>query len=249
MEELLVGPHASTVATCLSPPCLGYVRLGNRSVRAAVQPHVLAIVSEALEAVVPNATAREHYRQILDVENAMAILTRRRWLQEVNAATTFSQWRTETAVARLMIGAEMDGFDFFSALKRAFLASQVPALATTPGVIRWMNVLGAAEEQDPVQMRLLAREAWEAVVGETGLAEEAVLWVVQHAHFVDALDDAGGWLMVRGGPSHEEVTAFLEALKKRLEEAPSAGRYGPPGDPSYVKAMHVRKALRGLLPA
>lgn len=246
MEDLLRGFHTTTVATCLSPPCLGCLRLASRGVRAELNSYIAAICHKALEAAVPAELARDHYREVLGVSEAIAVLSRRRWLQQAIAATTWSQWRTETAVARLMIGVRVDESDLFSALKRAFLASQVPSLANSPGVVRWMNVLGAVEEQDPLLMKLLAREAWEAVIGEVGVASQTLLWVVQHAHFVAALDDVGSWLLVKGGPSIEELTGWLQSLKQRLEENPSAGRYGPPGDTSQVRATHVSRIMRAL---
>ena len=53
----------------------------------------------------------------------------REWLVSVDNSTQFGQWRTQTAVARLMTGVSLDGGDLFAAVKRAFLASQVPRLA------------------------------------------------------------------------------------------------------------------------
>ena len=67
-----------------------------------------------------------------------------------------------------MTGVSMDGTDLFAAVKRAFLASQVPVLAKNEHVVLWMHVLGALEEQDPIQSKLLAAEAWEALASQLG---------------------------------------------------------------------------------
>ena len=59
-----------------------------------------------------------------------------------------------------------------------------------------MHVLGALEEQDPLQSKLQACEAWEALAKAVTL--EKLLWVIQCAHFVDALDHLEKWLLVSG---------------------------------------------------
>eukprot|EP00435_Cladocopium_sp_Y103_P000272 s4626_g1.t1 len=122
-------------------------------------------------------------------------------------------------VARLMTGVSLDGTDVFAAVKRAFLASQVPSLAKNESVVKWMHVLGALEEQDPLQSKLLAAEAWEALAAQVsdeleindGLCDtnatvvegrndgfyevelpnlpSLLLLWLQTVHFVNALDD------------------------------------------------------------
>mmetsp|Transcript_52524 Transcript_52524/g.139937 ORF Transcript_52524/g.139937 Transcript_52524/m.139937 type:complete len:253 (+) Transcript_52524:951-1709(+) len=189
------------------------------------------------------AGARLHYAEVLGegAEGAAVLLHRRRWLLEVDEATRFSQWRTETAVARLMNGVSVDAGDLFAALKRAFLASQVACLADGKGVAQWMHVLGAVEEQDPVQARALAGEAWRALA--PALAEETLIWAVQTAHFVEALPELAGWLLVAGGPSEERLRGWLRRLEARLRKEPLLGRYGPAGDSSQVRARHLAQIL------
>mmetsp|Transcript_63449 Transcript_63449/g.185513 ORF Transcript_63449/g.185513 Transcript_63449/m.185513 type:complete len:151 (-) Transcript_63449:15-467(-) len=143
-----------------------------------------------------------------------------------------------------MNGVTLDGSDLFSALKRSFLASQVPALAEAPGTVRWMHVLGAAEEQDPVQARALAREAWGALAHK--LTQENVLWAAQAAHFADALGGLCGWLLVDGGPGPPELLAWLRGLEGRLQDMPAVGRYGPAGDSSQLRARHVARLVKDL---
>lgn len=120
--------------------------------------------------------AQMHYRQLFDCDDcddcsdssdssAFRILLRRQLLIDVDEATQFGQWRTQTAVARLMTGVSLDGTDVFAAVKRAFLASQVVSLSRKKDVVSWMHVLGALEEQDPLQAKRLAAEAWEALAG------------------------------------------------------------------------------------
>lgn len=171
----------------------------------------------------------------------MALLCRRRWLGTVKEMTQFSQWRAETAVVRLMHGVDLDGKDIFAALRRAFLASQVPVLAKMEGVASWMHVLGAVEEQDPLQAKALAREAW-AVLAVT---EESLIWLVQTAHFVDDIQDLRTWFE-ECGLDLCETRPWLEALKRRLEAAPALGRYGPVGDSSQLRARHLSKAIADL---
>lgn len=118
--------------------------------------------------------AQMHYHQLFDDDcdcsdssdsSALRILLRRQLLIDVDDATQFGQWRTQTAVARLMTGVSLDGMDVFAAVKRAFLASQVVSLSRKKHVVSWMHVLGALEEQDPLQAKRLAAEAWEALAG------------------------------------------------------------------------------------
>jgi len=237
-SELLIGCHSAAIAVFLPARCTGSLRAAGRGACAELAPHVTDRCSQALQQAVPDAAARAHYCALLgSPDGALALLGRRRWLLEVDAATQFSQWRTETAVARLMNGVALDGSDLFSALKRAFLASQVPKLAGSPCVVKWMHVLGAAEEQDPVQAKLLSSEAWGALAH--AVTEENVLWAVQAAHFADALEGLSSWLLVSGGPSASELLVWLRRLERRLRDSPAQGRYGPAGDSSQLRARHV----------
>ena len=120
-----------------------------------------------LQKLVPY-TAQVHYQQLFNSADENQLLCMRQWLVNVDESTQFGQWRTQTAVARLMTGVSMDGTDLFAAVKRAFLASQVPVLAKNEHVVLWMHVLGALEEQDPIQSKLLAAEAWEALASQLG---------------------------------------------------------------------------------
>mmetsp|Transcript_25696 Transcript_25696/g.80099 ORF Transcript_25696/g.80099 Transcript_25696/m.80099 type:complete len:256 (-) Transcript_25696:41-808(-) len=244
-EELLLGCHTAAVVGCLHPRCLGSLRAAGHGASLALTPHTVRLCREALERSVKDSAARVHYREILGTEeDPIAFMCRRRWLLVVDEATRFSQWRTETAVARLMTGVPLDGDDLFAALKRTFLASQVASLADAPGTVRWMHVLGAVEEQDPVQAKVLAREAWGALAHT--VTAENVLWAVQAAHFADALGCLCGWLLVDGGPAPARLLAWLRALGERLQDAPAAGRYGPAGDSWQVRARHVATVVRGL---
>jgi len=165
----------------------------------------------------------------------------REWLVSVDQTTQFGQWRTQTAVARLMTGVSLDGGDLFAAVKRAFLASQVPRLAGNSAVILWMHVLGALEEQDPIQSKLLACEAWE------GLARfDNFLWVCQTAHFVNAIDEMDRWMLVQGGPSIAELLHWFNVLEQQLQDSPLTGRYGPAGDPSQLRSRHLTKLMQKL---
>mmetsp|Transcript_8382 Transcript_8382/g.15281 ORF Transcript_8382/g.15281 Transcript_8382/m.15281 type:complete len:249 (-) Transcript_8382:121-867(-) len=197
-----------------------------------------------LHKLVPDANAREHFRKLFGCSDDQTLLYMRQLLVGVDQATQFGQWRTQTAVARLMTGVSLDGGDLFAAVKRAFLASQVPRLANNAAVVLWMHVLGALEEQDPVQSKLLACEAWESLAGE--VSKDNFVWVAQTAHFVNALDEVDQWLAVSEGPSSGELLAWFNVLELQLHKAPSLGRYGPAGDSSQLRPRHLAKTLRRL---
>jgi len=241
--DLLFGCHSAILAALLPARLLGSLRVADRTAHSEFTPAATALCRSALDHVVPDAAVREHYRGILGpLDSPMLLMSRRRWLLAVDEATQFSQWRTETAVARLMNGVSMDGGDLFAALKRSFLASQVPNLASSPIVVRWMHVLGAVEEQDPVQAKLLAAEAWTELAGTVD--GESLVWVLQAAHFVDSLSDIGSWLLDDGRHEASTLLAWLQALERMLKETPSAGRYGPAGDSSQLRARHVSAVVR-----
>ena len=160
------------------------LRATSRSLCNDAEPHLRLRSRAFLEKMVPDAAARMHYQEIFESSDENSLLLMRQWLVNVDDATRFGQWRTQTAVARLMTGVSMDASDLFAAVKRAYLASQVPCLSNKKHVVLWMHVLGALEEQDPIQSKLMAAEAWEALATE--IKEHTVLWVIQSAHFVSA---------------------------------------------------------------
>lgn len=241
------GPAAlplTQIASFLPAGPLAQMRVCSAESRQELAPHVAATCAGLWEDVVEDSLARLHYREVLGASDAMLLLARRRWLCDVDEATKFSQWRTESPVARLMHGVRMDDGDLFSALRRAYLASQVPALAERPGVAEWMHVLGALEEQDPVQAVLLSGEAWRPLAA--AMSEQTLLWAVEAFHFVDGLESLAEWLVGEGGMGGPELLTWLTALVQRLEREPTAGRYGPAGDTQQVRARHLAEPLRAL---
>lgn len=231
------------VAACLSAKGVGRLRAAGREVGRETEPLAAALVREAIAATGACPATLAHYVGILGkgAERHSVLLLRRRWLLQIDEETKFSQWRTDSAVARLMIGVSMDACDLFATLKRAFLASQVPALESSNAIARWMHVLGAVEEQDLVQARLLGREAWGALAPL--VTEDNLIWVVQTAHFVDGLPELPGWLLVDGGPRAAQLLGWLRELEARLRREPQLGRYGPAGDISQVRARHVAQIV------
>ena len=139
----------------------------SRSLSQDAKPYLKRRCHAFLQKLVPYA-AQLHYQQLFNSSDENQLLCMRQLLVNVDESTQFGQWRTQTAVARLMTGVSMDGTDLFAAVKRAFLASQVPVLAKNEHVVLWMHVLGALEEQDPIQSKLLAAEAWEALASQLG---------------------------------------------------------------------------------
>ncbi|CAK0852824.1 unnamed protein product [Prorocentrum cordatum] len=227
-------------------PGQGRLRATGRELGAQAAPIAAALCREALAATGAGAGARLHYAEVLGegAEGAAVLLHRRRWLLEVDEATRFSQWRTETAVARLMNGVSVDAGDLFAALKRAFLASQVACLADGKGVAQWMHVLGAVEE--PTAGPRAGPGAGGRGVEGAGAGAgggETLIWAVQTAHFVEALPELAGWLLVAGGPSEERLRGWLRRLEARLRKEPLLGRYGPAGDSSQVRARHLAQIL------
>lgn len=235
------------IASRLYPADLRMLSSASDALRGALAPELVHRCRALWEGLVPVPAVRAHYAEILGVHEPAQLLERRGWLLAKSSATLHSQWR-EMAVARLMQCSEVDGTDLFCALKRAHLASQVPELAEQPGVICWMHVLGALEEQDPIQAKLLARDALGSLASST--TEANLVWMVQAAHFVDALPEFSCWMMAAAGqdagalcPDAHTLVTWLEALLARLVEEPLFGRYGPPGDPYQVRPRHLRAAL------
>mmetsp|Transcript_82957 Transcript_82957/g.216169 ORF Transcript_82957/g.216169 Transcript_82957/m.216169 type:complete len:254 (-) Transcript_82957:46-807(-) len=247
------------MATCLSDAPLvaisgflnvqvvGRLRATSRSMGADLALHMETSALQAWESIAGPLT-NAHYQELFGSSQIVKLLCQRRCLYNVNAATQFSQWRTETAVARLMQGVDLDAGDLFSCLRRACLASQLCGLEKTLPVVHWMHVLGAVEEQDPVQAKLLAGEAWRAMAPL--VTKQTVLWPVQTAHFVDDLCSLGHWLLRAkdgsGGPDAPELLSWLGALACQLETTPALGRYGPAGDTSQVRARHLTKLMQSL---
>jgi len=244
MEDVLLGHSSAAVVDCLPLSCSSSLRTVARASCAEISPHIIAVCGRLLDEAVPDKAAQEHLRILLDVSDVRAVLHRRRWLLDMDAATTYKQWKTERpSTAQMTNGVSLDGGDLFAALKRTLFASKVPALSETPAVVHWMHVLGAIEEQDIG----LAAEAW-AELAPT-LSKDNLVWVVQSAHFMDAIDNVGGWLSegwlsTAGGPSNEEVAEWLQALESRLKMSPGQGRYGPESNSSQLRARSVAKLIR-----
>ena len=195
-------------------PEIHQIQSSSRSLCRDAKDHLRSRCESVLKKI-PQA-AQMHYRQLFEsrvtdgaTDSALQLLQKRRLLLKVDQATQFGQWRTQTAVARLMTGVSMDGCDLFSAVKRAFLASQVPLLAKNQHVILWMHVLGALEEQDPIQSKVLAEEAWGSLWEEVDAENDPsvlLLWL-QTVHFVNATRRRNmlklqlRWVAFRGGLS------------------------------------------------
>ncbi|CAE8586322.1 unnamed protein product [Polarella glacialis] len=207
-------------------------------------------------------TGRCHYQDLLGSTDEATLLRRRKSLLDIDNLTQsvpqfqqaphlklalplLDQWRTHTAVARLMNNVPLDGRDLFAALKRVFLASQIKELEESPCVILWMHVLGAVEEQDPVQSKRLAAEAFEALASSITL--ENIHWPVQAAHFVDAMTVVDEWLpAASGGPSLSDLADWLHTLMERMQDEPSLGRYGPAGDTMQLRPRHLQQLVTRL---
>mmetsp|Transcript_15862 Transcript_15862/g.55186 ORF Transcript_15862/g.55186 Transcript_15862/m.55186 type:complete len:251 (+) Transcript_15862:37-789(+) len=235
-------------ARCLEPLALGRLRAAGRGVAADLSTHARVIIDEVLTTSVPDPLARLHYEEMFG-SCVPGILLRRRWLLEIDSATQHHQWRAESSVARLMQGVNLDGGDFFCSLRRAYLAAQVPSLAKSVVVVHWMHILGAVEEQDPVQAKWMSQQAWREVA--SSITAETVLWCVQSAHFIDDLSGLPFWLVVggedgRGGPTRSLLLAWLESLVCKLESRPALGKYGPEGNSSQVRARHLSKVMAEL---
>eukprot|EP00931_Biecheleriopsis_adriatica_P122681 TRINITY_DN97692_c0_g1_i1.p1 TRINITY_DN97692_c0_g1~~TRINITY_DN97692_c0_g1_i1.p1 ORF type:complete len:261 (-),score=64.38 TRINITY_DN97692_c0_g1_i1:39-821(-) len=244
VKDVLLSAQADVVLQCLPDSCVGCLRATGHSLSTELQPHIARRLQSAWQQLVPSAAARSHYEEILGCCEDGLLLYRRRWLVGVDKATQYDQWRTPTAVARLMNGVSLDGGDLFAALKRAFLASQVPELAEHKSVVCWMHVLGAVEEQDPIQSKIFSGEAWEALASQ--LTQETAHWPLQTAHFVDALGDFEKWLLVENGPSAAKLTQWLEKTAVQMEQSPIFGRYGPAGDSSQLRPRHVARIIARL---
>ena len=229
MADCLAFPptHLDVFLQYLPIACIHNVGAATSRLCEEAQLHVKVRCAAVLRQLVPDRAAREHFRELFGCNDDQSLLCMRKWLVGVDNSTQFGQWRTQTAVARLMTGVSLDGADLFAAVKRAFLASQVPRLASNPAVVLWMHVLGALEEQDPVQSKFLAQEAWEGLAGQ--VRQENFVWVAQTAHFVNAMDEVDRWMVVAGGPSAAELLAWFNILDKQLLGSPAVGRYGPAG--------------------
>ena len=210
--------HLDVFLQYLPISCIHTLRVAASGLWQEADEHVQARCRAILQELVPDKAAREHFRELFGCSNDQALLCMRQWLVSVDSSTQFGQWRTQTAVARLMTGVSLDGADLFAAVKRAFLASQEPRLAGNEAVVLWMHVLGALEEQDPVQSKMLAHEAWESLAGQ--VRQENFLWVAQTAHFVNAMDEVSSWMVVAGGPTKSELLAWFNFLDKQLQDFP-----------------------------
>lgn len=237
----LLGAPLEVSAGWLPHISICNIRTASSSMCRDLASCVESICRDLWESAVADDLVRRHYQELLGVSTPMELLCRRRWLNDVVNATQFSQWRTETAVARLMHGVHIDGRDLFAALRRAFLASQVPLLARADSVVNWMHVLGAVEEQDPMQRKVMAGEAWAAM--SQVVTEETLIWPVQTAHFVD-----GGLKAWFEGSDLDlcELRSWLQGLQSRLEATPALGRYGPAGDSSQVRPRHLSRLIADL---
>ncbi|CAE7355940.1 unnamed protein product [Symbiodinium natans] len=246
MADILVFPptHLDDFLQYLPLACVHSVKATAQRLAQEGELHVKRRCQRVLEKLVPDHVARDHFRELFGCCDDQHLLCMRQWLVSVDNSTQFSQWRTQTAVARLMTGVSLDGADLFAAVKRAFLASQVPRLAGNPAVILWMHVLGALEEQDPIQSKLLACDAWESLAGQ--VSQENFIWVAQTAHFVNAIDELDRWMVVAGGPSLTQLLKWFKILEQQLQDSPVSGRYGPAGDSSQLRSRHLAKMMQKL---
>jgi len=246
MEGVLYQQTAN-ISACLAAQSLCEFRTCDKSYCKDASRSLASWCEKVLSDASIDDTSREHYKQLLDVQGTgvgalMLLLSRRRWLMAVDAETTWAQWRTQTPVDRLIHGVYPEGKDLFSALRRTLLASQVPELAETPGVVRWMHVVDAMEETDQIYARIAAAEAWRALAPMVTL--ESLLWALQTAHFLDALPDLCGWFTADGGVDAEQLRTWLKAWAEQLQTTPALGRYGPPDDLRMVKARHVSRLIK-----
>lgn len=242
-DEILLLIPLDVVARCLPYVSLCNLCAVSTSIRRDLAPSVDIVCRDLWESIVASSLVRAHYCDILEVSRPMELLVRRRWLSSLVEKTQETQWRTATAVSRMMNGVSLDGSDLFASLRRAFLASQVPELERVESVANWMHVLGAVEEQEQMYAKELAREAW---VGMAGIAiEENLIWLVQTAHFVDDICGMQSWFE-EAGMDLSMCRGWLEVLQRRLEAKPALGKYGPAGDPQQVRARHLSKLIAGL---
>jgi len=248
MEESMLV-LSTGIAKYLSLDAQRKLMFVSKALQGELSPYMHQLSVETLYRLVPEPFVRVHYAEMLGVSEPAAILERRGWLVAKGSDTQWQQWQA-MSVVRLVQRADIDGSDVFCAVKRAYFASQVPALACLPGVILWMHVLGALEEQDHIQALRLAAEAMRMLVSTT--SEENVIWRVQAAHFLEALSDLPTWMCdIHIGPTGEVapsldaivLNSWLEALLARIKVTPTAGRYGPPGDPYQIRARHLQKVL------
>ena len=128
--------HLDLIAQFLPMSELQSLRTSGQSVSGDAEQHLKTRSEAFLLKTVPDDAARAHYQELFGTCEVERLLDMRKWLAAVDGATQFGQWRTQTAVARLMTGVALDGRDLFAAVKRAFLASQVPRLAASPQVGR-----------------------------------------------------------------------------------------------------------------
>lgn len=204
-------------------------------------PSIEQMSRDEWDTLVCDELVRANYREILGTPLPRELVRRRGWLSSVVRTTELSQWQTVSDVLRLMHQVDLDATDLFAALRRTFLASQVAALAENAGVVHWMHILGAVEEQDPLQSKLLAREAWAAM----GVTQESLLWAVQTAHFVDDVIGLGSWFS-ESGLEPQKLQAWLQALQVELSARPALGRYGPAGDSQQVRPRHLTRLISSL---
>lgn len=239
MEQFIACSEPADVARMLEPQCMGRLLVTGRTLHEELAPYVALVCFQTWNGLVADVAVQAHYAEILDASDPATLLERRAWLQQVDAETLSAQWR-QVAVNRLVQRSSLDGVDLFSALKRAYLASQVPSLMQLPAVVCWMHLLGAIEEQDQAEAKRLMAEALEPLA--RGTTERNLIWRLQAAHFVDALPALAGCL-VGAGVDAGELHAWLETTAAKLADNPSLGRYGPAGDPYHVRSKHLRAIL------
>ncbi|CAE8715003.1 unnamed protein product [Polarella glacialis] len=244
-QEILLSWPLNEVVRFLSHQAVGFIRTAGVAFREETAPLWTSACHSAFREAVKDPCARCHYQDLLGSTDEATLLRRRKSLLDIDNLTQLDQWRTHTAVARLMNNVPLDGRDLFAALKRVFLASQIKELEESPCVILWMHVLGAVEEQDPVQSKRLAAEAFEALASSITL--ENIHWPVQAAHFVDAMTVVDEWLpAASGGPSLSDLADWLHTLMERMQDEPSLGRYGPAGDTMQLRPRHLQQLVTRL---
>lgn len=252
VELVLLSDNLDAVILGLPPAGICNLRTVSRGLCHSMVACVEHTCANCWTTLVADSLARTHYCMLFETTRPMDLIIRRRWLCEWIEASETLRWAMtqgnrcslqQATVIRLVHGSHLDHGDLFASLRRAYLASQVPALAQLNGVIGWMHILGSVEEQDSFQAKLLAKEAW-ACMAQT-LTEETFIWAVQTAHFLDDVAGLATWFE-DSGLDLRELGRWLATLQRNLEATPALGKYGPAGESSQFRARHFSRVIREL---
>lgn len=252
VELVLLSVHLDAVVLGLPPAGVCNLRTVSRGICHSMATCVEHTCANCWRALVADSHARKHYSMLFGTIRPMDLIMRRRWLiEKIDASETLRWGMTQgnrcslqqATVIRLVHGADLDHGDLFASLRRAYLASQVPAFAQMEGVIAWMHVLGSVEEQDSFHAKLLAKEAWSCMA--QAVTEETVIWAVQTAHFLDDVAGLRGWFE-DSDLELSELGRWLTTLQRSLEATPALGKYGPVGESSQVRPRHLSRVIAEL---